>query len=123
MKLTKQATHGQEVEELAEEQILGTATYNGAATGTLALDLATFSDRYLLLTGNATITVSNTPATGKSFIKSLTVKSTATETFGVPGTWIVIGEYLATGVENYFDIKFTNYPTVGLKVVCNIMQA
>ena len=105
-----------------EEDILGTATYDATNTGTVNLDLDTFVDHYMILTGNTTITVSNTPSSGESFVRNLIIKSTATETLTLPVSWIVVGEYTATTAENYFTIKFTNYPTVGLKVTCYINQ-
>lgn len=104
----------------SEESINGTAIYNGSLTGTVNLDLSTFSDYYGILTGNTVITVSNTPASGKSFVRSATIKSTATESLQLPVGWKLIGEYKADGSENDLEIKFTNYPTVGLKVLVYI---
>src|SRR5690606_16129155 len=92
---------GDLVENISEEQIIGTATENTAATGTLNQDLNTFSDKYLTLTGNTTLTFSNTPASGKSFAKTMTIKSNATQTLALPAGYVIIGEYKATGVENY----------------------
>lgn len=105
-----------------EESINGTAIYNGAMTGTVELDLATFTDLYGILTGNTIITVSNTPASGESFVRSATIKSTTTESLQLPVGWKLIGEYKADGSENDLEMKFTNYPTVGLKVLVYINE-
>lgn len=106
-----------------EEELVGTATENAATTGTVNLDLATFSDSYRVLTGNTTFTVTNTPAVDKAFVKTLTIKSTTAETLTLPVSWIVVGEYVADGTENYFSIKFSNHTTAGAKVICIITQA
>jgi hypothetical protein len=106
-----------------EESIYGTATYNGTDTGSVVLDFATFSDTYRILTGNTTYTYTNTPATGYSIVRSMTVKSNAAETLTFGGSATTIGTYDTSGVENYVSIKATNFPTVGLKIVVYITQA
>lgn len=105
-----------------EEQIDGTAAEDATLTGAESIDLGTHTDAYFTLTGNTTISVTNTPAADKSFVRSWTVKSTATETLTLPGTWVVIGEYVADGSENFLTIRFSNFTTAGAKVVCYITQ-
>lgn len=112
-----------DIADFVEEKVVGTATYNAAMTGTVNLDLSTFTDVYGILTGNTTITVSETPVVGKSFVRSATIKSTTSESLTLPVGWIVKGAYNADGTENDLEIKFTNYPTVGLKVWCYINGA
>ncbi len=105
-----------------EEEIVGTATYNGAMTGTVNLDLSTFTSFYGVLTGATAITVSNEPASGESFARSLKLSSTATESLTLPVGWKVIGTYSADTTINDFQIEFSNYPTVGALVTCYINQ-
>lgn len=105
-----------------EEKLNGTATEDATLTGAESIDLALAVDAYYTLTGNTTISVTNTPATDKSFVRTWTIKSTATETLTLPGTWIVIGEYVADGSENYLTIRFSNFTTAGAKVICYITQ-
>ena len=105
-----------------EEEIVGTATYNGAMTGTVNLDLSTFSSFYGVLTGATTITVTNTPASGESFVRTLKLSSTVTEALTLPVAWKVIGTYSADTTINDFQIEFSNYPTVGALVTCYINQ-
>lgn len=104
-----------------EEDFVGTAI-QASLTGTPTIALSNHADAYYTLTGNTTIAVSNTPAADKSFVRNWTVKSTATETLTLPASWIVIGEYVADGSENYLTIRFSNYTTAGAKVVCWINQ-
>ena len=106
-----------------EEEVLGAAIEDATLTGTENLDLDTFRSGYFTLTGNTTITVTNTPSAGKSFVVNITVKSTATETLTLPVAWTVIGTYTATTAENFIAIEFNNYTTAGAKVVAYISQA
>lgn len=106
-----------------EEEIVGTAIYNASVTGAFNLDLSSFAAARLILTGNTTLTVTNTPASGKSFVRSLKVSSTATETLTFPGTWeIVSGTYSADTTINDIQIEFSNFPTAGLIVSVYINQ-
>lgn len=105
-----------------EEDIRGNALYDGTVSGTPTFDLTTFTDYYMILTGNTTLNFSNTPPVGRTFVRSLTIKSNTTESLAFPASWIVVGEYFADGQENNLEIKFTNYPTEGLKVWCFINQ-
>lgn len=105
-----------------EETVIGTALYDGNISGTYDLDLSTFSDFYGILTSNTVLTVSNTPAVGKSFVRNAIFKSSTTETLDLPNTWNINGDIDTTGVENNFTIKFSNFPTVGLIVTCDIWQ-
>lgn len=104
-----------------EEELKGAATYNGAMTGTVNLDLSTFTSFRGILTGNTTITVTNTPASGESFVRSLKISSTTTESLTLPVSWdIVSGTYGATTAIDDFQIEFSNYPTAGLIVTVYI---
>jgi hypothetical protein len=104
-----------------EEEIEGTAIYDGAVTGTYNLDLSTFTAFYGVLTGNTIITVSNTPASGDSFVRSLKIRSYATESLTLPVTWeVVSGSYTADGTLHDFQIEFSNFPTEGLLVTVYI---
>lgn len=105
-----------------EELIIGNATENAFSGGTVNLDLSTFSERYMILTSNTTITVTGLPEIDKAFVKTLTIKSTAAETLTLPVSWIIVGEYIADGTENYFSIKFSNHTSAGTKVVCIITK-
>ena len=105
-----------------EERINGTALYNATMTGTVNLDLSTFTAYYGILTGNTDITVTNTPATGFSFVRSLKIESDTTESLTLPVGWEVIGTYEADGSVNDLQIEFSNFPTVGLTVTVYINQ-
>jgi hypothetical protein len=106
----------------AEEEIVGTAIYDATLTGTENLDLSTFTALYGILTGNTTITVTNTPASGESFVRSLKIVSTATESLTLPVGWNVTGTYSADTTVNDIQIEFSNFPTVGLIVKAYINQ-
>jgi hypothetical protein len=112
-------------ETLTEEQIDGTTVYDPSLTGGVVIDLATHTDAYYILTGavTTTISVTNVPAVGLSFVRTWTIKSTTTEALILPVTWVVIGTYVADGSENYLTIRFSNFTTVGAKVICYITQA
>ena len=106
----------------SEEDIDGTALYDATLTGTENLDLSTFTALYGILTGNTTITVTNTPASGESFVRSLKIVSTATESLTLPVGWNVIGTYSADTTVNDIQIEFSNFPTEGLVVTAYINQ-
>jgi hypothetical protein len=108
---------------ILEEEIEGTGTEDATLTGAESIDLSTHADAYYTLTGNTTISVTNTPAVDLSFVRTWTIKSTAAETLTLPGTWVVIGTYANDTSENYLTIRFSNYTTAGAKVVCYITQA
>jgi hypothetical protein len=110
-------------DSVLEEEIFGITTYSTTDTGTVNLDISTFSDSYRILDGNTSYTFSNTPATGKSIVKNLVVSSPTSETLTFPIGYTIIGTYDITGVENYITIKFSNFPTVGLKATVFISQA
>ena len=104
-----------------EEDIVGTALYEATATGTYNLDLSTFTAFRVILTGNTTLTVTNTPASGESFVRSFKISSTATETLTLPASWnVVSGTYGATTAIDDIQIEFSNFPTVGLIVTVYI---
>jgi len=84
------------------------AIENATVTGTFNLDLTTFDVARLTLTGNTTLTVSNTPGVGKSFKKVLIVESdTITETLTIPQGWNLYGKYepIAT---NLIELTISN---------------
>ena len=60
--------------------------------------------------------------TGKSIVKNLIVSSPSSQTLTFPISYTIIGTYDITGVENYIAIKFSNFPTVGLKATVFISQ-
>jgi len=105
-----------------EDDITGNALYDATLTGTYNLDLSTFTAFYGVLTGNTIITVSNTPASGDSFVRSLKIASSTTQSLTLPVTWEVIGTYAADGTVNDIQIEFSNFPTVGLTVTAYINQ-
>lgn len=105
-----------------EEDIEGTALQNSTASGTVTLDLATFIDFRLTLTGNTTIAVGNTPASGKSFVRNLTIIASGTQTLTFPAGWKIYGDYYPSGVRNKITIIFSNFPVAGLEVDCFISQ-
>ena len=80
------------------------------------LDLSTFTALRAVLTGNTTLTASNTPASGESFVRSLTISSTASETLTLPVSWNVFGTYQANTNLHDIQIEFSNFPTEGLVV-------
>lgn len=107
---------------LVEEEIDGTAIYDATFTGVENLDLDTFTALRAILTGNTTITVSNTPSSGESFVRSLKISSTATESLTLPVGWNVTGTYSADTTINDIQIEFSNFPTAGLVVKAYINQ-
>lgn len=107
---------------LKEEDIIGTAIEDATWTGTENLDLETFAGGDFTLTGNTTITVSNTPSADESFVKTIGVTSDTTETLTLPVSWNVYGEYVADGTRNKLSIEFSNYTTAGAIVDCFISQ-
>jgi hypothetical protein len=106
-----------------EEEVIGTASENATMTGTVNLDLDTFSYFEGILTGSTTVTVTNPPTVNKSIVRNLMIKSTTTQALTLPVSWTIIGEYLADGSDNYFTIIFSNLTTAGERVVCYISQA
>lgn len=97
-----------------EEKILGTALYNAGLTGATDIDLNTFSDYYGILTGNTTITFTNTPASGKTIVR--TMELSGNYTFAISGVTSEIGSYDGTATVNILYIKISNFPTAGLKI-------
>ena len=97
-----------------EEVILGTATYDATLTGAESIDLNTFSTLRGILTGNTTITFTNTPASSKSVVKTMLVTGNFTLTFADAD--YTIGTYSGTATMNRVTIELSNYPTAGLLV-------
>lgn len=93
---------------------------NTAATGTVNLDLSTFDSAKLNLTGDTTLTVSNTPPTGKTKVISIVITTaTGVETLTLPVSWNKFGNY-DPSVRNKLTIEFSNFTTSGLEVDCFI---
>ncbi len=120
--VSKKIAYSDLVPVVPEQDIVGTAIYDATLTGTENLDLSTFTALYGILTGNTTITVTNTPASGESFVRSLKIVSTATESLTLPVGWNVTGTYSADTTVNDIQIEFSNFPTVGLIVKAYINQ-
>lgn len=106
-------------EVILEEQIIGTATYSASDSGTVPLDLNLLADTYRIMTADTTYTFTNTPASGFSFTRSMTLKGEFAPIF-TDAT--LVGEYLDDGTENDVEMKFTNYPTIGLRIWIYINQ-
>jgi hypothetical protein len=111
----------QELLDLADPLTL-VALENTSATGTFNLDLNAFDTYELTLTGNTTLTVSNTPAVGETKVVTLGIISTTTETLTLPVGWNIYGSYGANGKRNKLTIEFINTTTGGLVVDCFINQ-
>lgn len=102
---------------------IGTTSY-ATLTGTVNIDISTLADDvYYVLTGNTTITWTNTPALGQSFIRSFIIKSTTNETLTLPVADISKGTYANDGTENQITVKFSNFATEGVKIVQFINNA
>ena len=102
---------------------VATTTY-ATLTGAVNVDVSALADDvYYLLTGNTTITWTNTPALGQSFIRSFIIKSTTAETLTLPVANISKGTYANDGSENQITVKFSNFATEGLKIVQFINNA
>lgn len=100
-----------------EEKLLGTATYNGTTTGSVNWDLNSTSAHYSILTGNTTVTFTNTPASGKSLVRTYYVKSSVNQTLTLANSDFEIEGYIADGTLNRVTVEATNFPTVGLLIV------
>ena len=97
---------------------IGATAENLTLTGAVNIDvLASADDNYFILTGNTTITWTNTPASGQSVIRSFIVKSTTAETLTLPAADISKGTFANDGSENQITVKFSNFATEGLKIV------
>jgi len=105
-----------------EEQITGTALYSATTTGAVDIDCATFTSWYRILTGNSTLTFTNTPASGFSFTRFLTIKSTASETLAFGNATYVVGTFANDTSENFITVELSNFPTVGLQITVFINQ-
>ena len=106
-----------------EEQILGTVLEDAAVTGSYALNATAVSHFDLTLTGNTTLTTINEPGPGLSTALSGVIRSSPTETLGVPGGWIIIGEYVADGSDNICSLIISNLPSGSPQVILTITQA
>jgi hypothetical protein len=100
--------------DIVEEKVIGTAVYNASMTGSINIDLNSFSDYWGVMTGNTTITFTNTPASGKSVSKTMWI-SPSTYTLTFADKTHDVGT-LTASVVNSITVLVTNFPTVGLKV-------
>lgn len=91
------------------------ALYSATTTGTVVLDCNTFDSWYRVLTGNTDFQFNNTPALGKTFVKTLRVIGAFSLTFTSADK--VIGAYVDDGTTlNLITIELSNYPTIGLRI-------
>ena len=102
------------VADFLEEKIYGTATYNATVTGATNLSLTAAACSRLILTGNATITFTDTPASGKSVVRTYLISSTAAETLGFANSTNEYGTYVNDTSINKVVVEASNYPTAGL---------
>ena len=110
------------VADFLEEKINGTATYNATVTGATNIDLDVAACSRLILTGNATLTFTNTPASGKSVVRTYLISSTATETLGIANSDNEYGAYVAATTVTKMVVEASNYPTVGLIIDVHFNQ-
>ena len=103
-------------------QVNTIALESTSVSGTFNLDLDTFSTYEITLTGNTTITVSNTPTVGSRKTLTFAIVSDSSETLTLPATWNVYGEYDDSGVRNKFSVELVNTASGGLVVDCFINQ-
>jgi len=97
-----------------EQQIVGTAAEDLTLTGAENISLSTNADMYLKLTGNTTITFTDTPSVGTSIVRTYSVESDTTETLGIANSTDEFGTYAADGTINEMVVKASNYSTEGL---------
>lgn len=114
---------GEPAKTLTVPSVNQIAISDTAMSGTENLNLLTFSSLYGVLSGNTTITVSNTPPIGSSITRNITIQGKlGTETLTLPTTnWTVYGEYIVDEI-NYLTMEFSNYPDIGLKITAFINQ-
>lgn len=123
--LSQIATNESDITDLQNDKQnkIGTTSY-ATLTGAVNVDVSALADDvYYVLTGNTTITWTNTPTLGQSFIRSFIIKSTTAETLTLPAADISKGTYANDGSENQITVKFSNFATEGLKIVQFINNA
>ena len=76
-----------------EEEILGTATTNLNATGSVDFDFNRSTIKGLQLVGNVQLNLTNLPTAGNSVIRTLMAQSLNNETLAFPNNAIVSGTY------------------------------
>ena len=103
-----------------EADVIGIADEDISWTGTENIDLSAVDSGRYILTGNTTLTVSNTPSVGES--RPINMMISGDFSLTLPASWVIKGTYDGT-VENYFSIVFSNWTTEGDVVFCNIIQA
>jgi hypothetical protein len=99
---------------LTEQDTLGVAAESLTLSGAVNISLSTNTDMYLKLTGNTTITFTNTPPVNTSIVRTYSVKSTTTQTLGIANSTDEFGTYTANGTLNEMVVKASNYATEGL---------
>ena len=99
-----------------EELIDGTADEALTVTGATNVDLSAASHRNIKLTGNATLTFTNTPASGKTITRTYKIYSDTAETLGIANSTAEYGEYVADGTENLVTVMASNTGTEGLDI-------
>ena len=104
------------VADFLEEKLNGTATENLTMTGAVNVSLNTAAHSNFKLTGNATITITDTPASGKTVTRTYKVRSTATETLGVANSTAEYGAYVADTTETLMTVMASNTATDGLEI-------
>ena len=97
-----------------EQEIDGTTAESVTVTGATNISLDGVVDRWIVLTGNATITFTDTPAINTGFVRSYSIKSTVAETLGIANSTDEFGTYAADGTVNEMTVKASNYATEGL---------
>lgn len=96
-----------------EENVYGTALYNASMTGSINVDISTFSTLAANLTGNTSITLTGLPIAGKSIVKTMLIASSTNETFEIANATYTVGEFTNDGTWHRVTIEASNYPTLG----------
>lgn len=104
------------------EQIKGGALYQSlTATPSIELNLNSFFYRYIVTDDDLEITFSNLPAPDYGFPRFLDLVIPATKVLTIPSADEIVGSVVADGTTvNRIELRFTYYPTVGLRIVALI---
>jgi len=109
------------VEVTPENKNVGVASENLSVTGTFNVDVSANDSMRLNLTGNTTLALINTPASGETKVVNLAITTdNGTETLTLPASWNVYGTFDAS-VRNKITLDISNF-TSGLEVDCFINQ-
>lgn len=106
----------------SEEDIQGNVYENTTATGAINVSANDYSAMVLTLTGNTSITITDTPASGKTKAMSGMVQSNTTETFAITNATRTVGEFVADGTINTFTIDMIYGPSTGLEIIVTYNQ-